>query len=82
MAEEKTHYPVEPIQRLQFLMKSGNSFTIDGVEDWGMRHEGNRIVSLRLKQSLAAEYARVIVESIDLTQIEAIVVLPKEAFHG
>jgi hypothetical protein len=76
MSGEKIEYLGEEIQRLKFLMRSGNFFMVDGVHSWSMRHQGNRVVGLTLKQSLEAQYARVIVESIDLDQIEAVVILP------
>lgn len=68
--------PCEEIQRLQFLMRSGNSFIVDGVTNWSMKHREGRVVSLTLRQFMEERYARLIVDSIDLAQIEAVVILP------
>lgn len=76
MASDKTEYPGEETQRLKFLMRSGNFFMVDGVLDWRMSHIANRVASLTLRQSLDPKYARVIVDSIDISQIEAVVILP------
>lgn len=76
MAEEKSEYPGEEIQRLKFLMRSGNAFMVDGVTHWDLKHLRGRCVELRLEQLTDPKYARVLVESIDLSQIEAVVILP------
>lgn len=75
-SSDTTEWPGEEIQRLQFFLRSGNSFVVDGVEDWGMRHLDGRVHSLRLVQKTDPRYAKLIVDSIDLAQIEAVVILP------
>jgi hypothetical protein len=64
--------------RLKFLLRSGNSIMVDGVLGWEMKHLEGRVISLTLKQSLDPRFARVIVDSIDLAQIEAVVILPAD----
>lgn len=71
-----TQWPGEEIQRLQFFLRSGNSFVVDGVEDWGMKCRGGRVESLRLTQKTASSYSRLLLDTIDLDQIEAVVILP------
>lgn len=79
MAEETNETPAAPeVFRLKFLMRSGNFFMIDGVLDWSMRHLEGRTIGLTLKQSTDPRYARVVVDSIDLSQIEAVVLLPDD----
>ncbi len=78
MAEEKHEMPGEPVQRLKFLMRSGNFFMIDGVTNWSMKHLNGRTISLTLTQMMDSKYARVVVDSIDLSQIEAVVLLPAD----
>ncbi|SFJ68839.1 hypothetical protein [Methylobacterium brachiatum] len=68
--------PAADVQRLKFLLRSGNAFMVDGVLDWGMKHLRGRVIGLMLKQATDAKYARVVVDSIDLSQIEAVVLLP------
>ncbi len=73
--------PAAPaLQRLKFLMRSGNAFMVDGVVDWDIEGDrAGRITSLQLEQSKDPRYARVVVETIDLAQIEAVVLLPKDS---
>ena len=59
---------------LKFYMKSGNSFVIDQVTDWNIQAGASteNIVSLSITQRSTAKN-RLIVQSIVLSQIEAIV---------
>jgi hypothetical protein len=59
---------------LKFYMKSGNSFVIDQVTDWNIQAgvSTENIVSLSITQRPTAKN-KLIVQSIVLSQIEAIV---------
>jgi hypothetical protein len=63
--------------RLQIFMRSGNSFVLDGVTDWKLTTRGDRVVGIHLVQKAGSEFTRLIVNSIDLAQIEAILDLPE-----
>jgi hypothetical protein len=76
MSAQTNAYPGAPIERLKFLMRSGNAFMVDGVTHWDMKHLNGRCIELTLEQLSDSKYARVLVESIDLGQIEAVVLLP------
>lgn len=66
-----------PVQRLKFLMRSGNAFMVDGVTVFEMRVNGlGMITQVRLEQLDDPQYAHVYIRSVDLEQIEAIVRLP------
>ena len=73
-----TTKPPVQYQRLKIYLRSGNALMIDGVIGWSMTHREGRTVSLNLTQSTDPQFARVVVESIDLSQIEAVVVLPTD----
>lgn len=63
---------------LQIFMKSGNSFVIDQVTDWKFQPgvSSETMVSLTITQRTSAK-SRLLVQSIVLSQIEAIVCLQK-----
>lgn len=63
-------------ERLQFFMRSGNSFILDGVLDWEMKTCATGVSSLTLSQVAAGKATRLIVKSIDMAQIEAVLTLP------
>jgi hypothetical protein len=74
---EEISPPASPdVMRLKFLMRSGNAFMVDGVIESEGKWENGRCKELRLKQSTDPKYASVLVPSIDLSQIEAVVILP------
>ena len=65
----------KPKTRLEIYMKSGNVIEIDGVTDWKTRTNLNEGMEyLMITQSSYAKY-KLIVTTIDLKQIEAIVLL-------
>jgi hypothetical protein len=66
----------QPVVRLQFLLKSGNSFVIDGVTDWEMDLSENKLARIRLVQRADAQFTRLVVESLVLNQVEAVLTLP------
>ena len=59
---------------LRIFMKSGNVVTLRGIKDWKIQTTGNRITRLEITRRRYAVlfYARPIMSSIDLSQIEAI----------
>lgn len=63
---------------LQIFMKSGNSFVIDQVTDWKFRsgNSSENIVELSITQRKTAKNI-LMVQSIVLSQVEAIVRLQK-----
>lgn len=63
---------------LQIFMKSGNSFVIDQVTDWNIQTgvSTENIVSLTITQRTTAK-SRLLVQTITLSQIEAIVRIQK-----
>ena len=61
------------LYRLQFFMRSGNQFILDGVESYEIENRGDEIFRLHLKQKGSRN--RLLVKTIALAQIEAIVVL-------
>lgn len=76
MADDSPAAPAPEVMRLKFLMRSGNAFMVDGVIESDGKWENGRCKELRLKQSTDPKYASVLVQSIDLSQIEAVVILP------
>lgn len=61
---------------LIFYMKSGNKIVADKVTDWGFKYKGNEITELTLSQKEGSIFGcknKLIVGSIDLSQIEAII---------
>lgn len=61
---------------LIFYMKSGNKIVADKVTNWNIKCKGNEIVSLTLEQNEGPLFGcrnKLIVGSIDLSQIEMIV---------
>lgn len=57
-------------------MKSGNVLKLKGIKDWSLKCNGDQITSLKIVRSRWANfmgYPRLIVQSIDLKQIEAVV---------
>lgn len=65
--------------RLQVFLRSGNSFVLDGVMDWKVTSRENRTVGIWLRQLTDDAYTRLIVGSLDLDQIEAVLMLPEVA---
>lgn len=67
-------------QRLKFLMRSGNFFTVDGVTGFDIWTNAlGRITQMKLEQVDDPRIARVYVASVALDQIEAVVRLPKDS---
>ena len=61
---------------LHIHMKSGNVLKLKGIKDWSLKCNGDQITSLKIVRSRWANfmgYPRLIVQSIDLKQIEAVV---------
>jgi hypothetical protein len=60
---------------LNIYMKSGNKIRVPFIKDWEIRREGNSIVYLEIQRSWLSNIfpgERVIVSSINLSQIECI----------
>ena len=70
----KTFFTRETQDTLRFYLKSGNSFVIDGVTHWSIENVGDAITAVRIAQAKDAK-AKLLVRSIDLSQIEAVVVV-------
>lgn len=60
----------KPSFKLTFYMKSGNTVELTHVTDWEMKVSGDDITSLNLTQKHKG--TRLIVNSINLSQIEAV----------
>lgn len=68
------------LQRLKFLMRSGNSFMVDGVTGFDVWTDAlGRIIQMKLQQVDDPKFARVFTATVDLAQIEAVVRLPKDS---
>lgn len=69
--------PADP-QRLKFLMRSGNDFMIDGVLEFELERSPvtDRVVRVKMVQLTNPKYARLMVETLDIAQIEAVLILP------
>lgn len=69
--------PREPT-RMKFLLRSGNAFMVDGVVDWTIKRAPvtGRIVEVELHQLEDPRFARVIMETLDIAQIEGVLILP------
>lgn len=65
------HFFGTPEFSLTLYMKSGNRIEIDRISEYEFRSEGDRIVGIRLVQSLKAKN-RLLVKTIALDQIEAV----------
>lgn len=64
----------ERVDTLKICMRSGNSFTIDGVVEFEVTgYTSGTISNLRLVQSDNPKYSKVLMPSLDLSQVEAIV---------
>jgi len=62
--------------KLTIYMKSGNVITVRGIKDWEIRFDNNGVNSLHIRRyslPFMAPKARLIMGSVDLSQIEAIV---------
>ncbi len=66
----------KPVAKLQFFLRSGGSFVIDGVEEWKIGSDGNSIASLELRQQNAPDQTVLQMPGIALSEIAAIVRLP------
>lgn len=64
------------ISRLRFLMKSGNSFELDGVIDWAFAADAKGVESVKLEQLKDGTRTTLIVKTLVLSQVEAIIELP------
>ena len=56
-------------------MKSGNTLRLPFIKDWGIRVSNEEIISLRIERHWLATWLhteKLVVESINLSQIEAI----------
>ena len=60
--------------KLTFYMKSGNSFTIDNVEEYKVSGGGGTITGIFLTQNKKDNSNYLIVQSLNLDFIEAIIV--------
>lgn len=68
------------LQRLKFLMRSGNAFMVDGVTGFDVWTDAlGRITRMKLQQVDDPKFARVFTATVDLAQIEAVVRLPKDS---
>ena len=56
---------------LKLYLKSGNSITTDKVSEWNVKCNGNEVVSLSVSYKESPK-ERLIMTSLDLSQIEAI----------
>lgn len=65
--------------RLQFYMKSGNNFIVNGVTEYCSASRNGSIVRISLKQKNDPRFSRLDIESLDLRAVEAVVILPIEA---
>lgn len=63
---------ITKLHDVQISMKSGNSFVLDRVKSLNMEYTGGSISSFRLDQSLKAT-SRLVVQTIELSQIEAVI---------
>lgn len=66
------------ISRLQFMMKSGNSFILDGVHDYKISAGSNGITSITLSQIADGSKTRLLINTLDLSQVEAVLELPAD----
>ncbi|AWN47119.1 hypothetical protein DK419_13015 [Methylobacterium terrae] len=66
----------KPVAKLQFFLRSGGSFVIDGVEEWKIGSDGNSIASLELRQQNKPGQTVLQIPGIALSEIAAIVRLP------
>lgn len=57
--------------RLTIYMKSGNRIRLTGVKSYTAKNMGNEIVSLRIAYHRWKISPRLLIQSIDLSQIEA-----------
>lgn len=58
--------------KLKFYMKSGNTLTMNHVEDWNIKYQGDEIISLNVTWDKGkVENRGVIIGSMNLSQIEA-----------
>lgn len=64
------------ISRLRFLMKSGNSFELDGVIEWELQANADGVKSLKLMQEKNGKHTTLIVNTLVLSQVEAILETP------
>jgi hypothetical protein len=64
------------ISRLRFLMKSGNSFELDGVINWEFQSDAKGTQGLKLEQLKDGTRTTLIVKTLVLSQVEAILDLP------
>ena len=67
-------------QRLKIYLRSGNALMIDGVLSYQMKLAPitNRIAEIEIVQDDAPQFARLLVQTLDLSQIEAVVELPAD----
>jgi len=58
--------------KLNIYMKSGNVIRLKGIADWKLGHMGNEITQLSIERENLPTGERLILASMDLSQIEAI----------
>jgi len=60
--------------KIEIFMKSGNILKCTGVKDWSLKYNNEQITSLTIEyKKLRLPCKKLIIQSIDLKQIEAIV---------
>lgn len=66
-----------PVYRLQIFLRSGNSIVLDGVTGYTFDTTGNTIARFSLVQKTSQRNSYLLISTLDLSQIEAVVRLPR-----
>lgn len=59
--------------KLSLYMKSGNVIQVSGIKDWKIEYRGNEVTSISIKYGWWKIGPRLVLGSLDLSQIEAMV---------